>query len=48
MLVEIDPTKDQTLKIAERLLSDSESGKKTIKIIKKAKKKKVVVEVLYD
>jgi hypothetical protein len=34
MLVEIDSNDVETLKMAERLLSDSEDGKNTIKLIK--------------
>jgi hypothetical protein len=35
MFVEIDPEEEETLKIAERLLNDSQDGKKTIEEIKK-------------
>lgn len=45
---EIDPEKASTLDLAERLLSDSEAGKKTIEEIKKKQKKEIVVEYLYE
>ena len=39
MFIEVDPAEDETLKIAERILSDSEAGKKTIESIKKEQDK---------
>jgi hypothetical protein len=39
MFIEVDPAEDETLKIAERILSDSEAGKKTIEEIKKEQEK---------
>ena len=48
MFTELNPEEAESLKIAERLLNDSEAGKKTIEEIKKAQEKKVVVEVLYE
>lgn len=47
MFIEIDPESKETLKIAERLLSDTKAGKETIEEIKK-KQKEVVVEILNE
>ena len=43
MFTEIDPKKEETLKIAERLINDSEEGKKTIEEIKKVQEKEIEV-----
>lgn len=48
MFIEIDPEKEESLKIAEKLLNDSEEGKKTIKEVKEKQKKEIVTEVLYE
>jgi hypothetical protein len=48
MFTEVNPEKTETLNIAERLLSDSEAGKKTIDEIRKKQKKEVVVEVICE
>jgi hypothetical protein len=48
MLVEIDPSDIETLKIAERLLSESEEGKKTIEEIKKKQRKEIQRPIVFS
>lgn len=43
MFIEIDSTKRETLNIAERVLSETVDGKKTIDEIKKRQKKDIQV-----